>query len=275
MDPISHRVVLGDEATVEIRDSYGALLDTLKCTDCGTLADATLLSYPGLDSIAVAFGGSSGMRVVAPDPRAVDMAAFEWPLWSEYWIGNGPAVVDSTGYGHFWTDADALAAISNVSPMVSDVLIRTGQRAGTKHTEQFHHTEPLSVTLSPKVAGTGTADSVFFYQGSIDGLTDDNVVTVISGLDSTRAYDLRVSIKIANQTGTVSYAKNFALAAAPAADVDQCGFCEVTASDVSGTTGTNGKFTTSLRNSGATGIIEFENRTAVSAEVLWSLRGGG
>ena len=129
VNPISGQFLLMDTtrttSVVEIHDKSGALIDTLVCTNCGRGRDADFIRIPGLDSTAMVFGGKLGYRVVAPDPRVSDLALASWPTWSANYIGNGPAVVDSTGHGDFWTLNDAVAAMNNVGQNFVRVMLGT------------------------------------------------------------------------------------------------------------------------------------------------------
>ena len=128
---------------------------------------------------------------------------------------------------------------------------------------------------TPKVSGTGTADSVYVWRGSVTGLTDEATVIAISGLDTTLSYHLIVTMKIVNQVGVVQYGINYSDATTDNADVDQCSFCNEVTSDCAGTTGTDLKFNTCVYASGATGLIEFENRIGYAVPLYWTLTGGG
>jgi len=125
-DPSTGQFLLMDTArttsVVEIRDKHGALIDTLVCTTCGRGRDADFTNVPGIDSIAVIFGGTLGFRVVTPDPRVVALAQASWPTHGARYIGSGPAIVDSTGHGDFWTLDDAVAAVNNVGQNFVRVL---------------------------------------------------------------------------------------------------------------------------------------------------------
>lgn len=153
-------------------------------------------------------------------------------------------------------------------------LVKSSKFLGTRYTV----TPAVSVAgeswYTPKVSGTGTADSVFVWRGSVTGLTDDATVIAISGLDTTLAYNLRVAVKSTTQYGVVDYFVYYPVAAATN-DVDQCGFCNAVLSDCAGTTGTDAKFNTCLYASGATGLIEFENRLGAAVAFTWQLTGGG
>lgn len=129
---------------------------------------------------------------------------------------------------------------------------------------------------TPKVSGTGTADSVYVWRGSVTGLTDEATVIAISGLDTTLTYNLRMAWRSQANYGVVDYLVDFPLAAATN-DVDQCSVCSAVFSDCTGTTGTDLKLNTCMYNSGASGVIEFENRIGVGASVqlTWQLTGGG
>jgi len=69
---------------------------------------------PGADSTGYAIGGTTGLRKFEPDPTVASAAAYSYPLWSENFIGSGPAIVDSSGTGDFWTWQDAINAMHNV-----------------------------------------------------------------------------------------------------------------------------------------------------------------
>jgi len=125
-NPITSQFLLMDTtrttSVVEIRDKHGALIDTLVCTACGRGRDADFLHVPGIDSTSIFIGGTLGFRVVTPDPRVVALAQASWPTHGARYIGSGPAIVDSSGYGDFWTLDDAVAAVNNVGQNLVQVL---------------------------------------------------------------------------------------------------------------------------------------------------------
>jgi len=169
INPISGQFLLMDTtrttSVVEIRDKHGALIDTLVCTGCGRGRDADFISIPGIDSTAVVFGGTLGYRVVTPDPRVVALAQASWPTHGARYIGSGPAILDSTGHGDFWTLNDAVAALNNVGQNLVQVLRGTYPAA----------------TISQDgmtVEGAGDTLSVFDGLAAAAGLT-------ISGADVT------------------------------------------------------------------------------------------
>ena len=131
--------------------------------------------------------------------------------------------------------------------------------------------------FAEKYSGIGTADTLYVWQGSFRGLTDDNTYLIITGLDTTLAYHLTAAIKIANQTGVIEYAINFPDGGADNADIDMCGatFCTEVLTACTGTTGTDVRFNTCVYNVGALGAIEFENRLNQTISVTWELIGGG
>jgi len=121
-EPISGRFAILGATVASVWDEYAALLDTFHCTGCGTLADVAIPVVPGCDSVSVVFGGATGMRAVTPNVRLVDMAMWEFPTWSENWVGNGPVVADSSGWGHTWKVQDAIDMATNVGLRNVDVL---------------------------------------------------------------------------------------------------------------------------------------------------------
>jgi len=129
--------------------------------------------------------------------------------------------------------------------------------------------------FSAKSSGTGTADTLFVWKGVIAGLTDDATVVLVSGLDTTLAYDLTVSSMTVNQTGVAQYGINFADGLVENIDIDRCSYCTQVASDCSGTTGTDARVNTCMYTSGANGIVEIENRTGATTRITWELTGGG
>jgi len=168
-NPITGQFLLMDTtrttSVVEIRDKHGALIDTLVCTGCGRGRDADFISIPGIDSIAVVFGGTLGYRVVTPDPRVVALAQASWPTHGARYIGSGPAIVDSTGHGDFWTLNDAVAAVNNVGQSIVQVLRGTYPTATVSQ-------------AGMTIEGAGDTLTVFDGLAAADGLT-------ISGADVT------------------------------------------------------------------------------------------
>ena len=127
-----------------------------------------------------------------------------------------------------------------------------------------------------KTSGTGTADTVFVWRGSVRGLTDDATVVVASGLDTTLVYKLTATFATTalTQYGTVQYSTFYQTIAA-VQDIDGCpAVCNAVLSDCAGTTGTDAKFNTCLYASGANGVVEFENRLGATVQVTWELTGG-
>ena len=122
VNPYTGDLCLVHSGSVEIRDKWGALVDTLMCSTCGTIADCDFFRIAGVDSLGggVAFGGSTGTRIVVPDVRAWDLAQAHYD-YTPYVIEQ-PAVVDSTGFGDFWTLDDAVAAVNNVGRNFVQVL---------------------------------------------------------------------------------------------------------------------------------------------------------
>ena len=132
------------------------------------------------------------------------------------------------------------------------------------------------VWYTAKAAGTGTADSITVHRGSVYGVTDDAVVTLVNDLDTTRGYILDIAAKITNQTMGVRYYVNFAEnITAEASDVDGCSLCEQTVNDLAAGGGTDTKLTTSMRADAALGVVEISNRLGVTTQIVWQLTGGG
>jgi len=129
VNPYSGDMLLVQAGSVSLRDRYGAMIDTFACSTCGTLSDGDFLRVAGVDSLGggIVFGGATGTRVIVPDPRVYDAAAYRYP-YKDYTISS-PAVVDSAGYGDFWTLDDALAA-TNLQGL-REVSVKRGTYAPT------------------------------------------------------------------------------------------------------------------------------------------------
>jgi hypothetical protein len=272
-------VYMGNQDSVEVRNVSGAVVKRYGSASTGNIV--AVAPWPSVtDSVGLIFGGSAGIRQITPDPLAVDLALASYaPTFKG--IGSGPAVVDSAGNGHFWTDTDALNAISNVSPLVSGIVYKGGSRNGATFTEMSTHTQPVELVMSPKVSGTGTADTVAVYRGAVTGLTDDNTVIIASGLDTSKSYFLAVDYLL---NGATTEAKRHQIAIAwsdPSTpynqDIDMCSgsACEQVFWDVDGTRGSDGKYVIGMYLSGSTGVIEIENRRGSPLDLMWELISGG
>jgi hypothetical protein len=142
--------------------------------------------------------------------------------------------------------------------------------------------DPVEVFFTPKIAGSGSADSVKVYRGSVTGVADDATVTIATGLDTSEIYRLEVDYLF---NGAVTEGKHHDIAIAwsdPSTpydeDIDMCsgGACEQAFWDLDGTRGSNGRYTIGMYLSGSDGVIEIENRRGGPADVMWKLvRGGG
>ncbi len=177
-EPISGRFATLGATVASVWDEYAVLLDTFHCTGCGSLTagDIAIPVVPGCDSVSVVFGGATGMRAITPDVRLVDMSQWEFPTWSENWVGNGPVVADSSGLGHTWKVQDAVDMASNVGLL--SVEIRKG-----------HYDDPVNVdTKGMQIRGEGQRTLITNANS-----TGSPAFYLASGADSARVSDFAVS----------------------------------------------------------------------------------
>lgn len=116
-------VYLWSASHVEVRDQGGALVDTFRCTGCGTIQ--TVAPWPTrTDSLAFRIGGSGGIRDVTPNAKLMDLATAEPSGASNFKGINGVVVLDSAGLGDAWTIRDAAAMAANVG--ITEIAVGKG-----------------------------------------------------------------------------------------------------------------------------------------------------
>ena len=212
-DPISGVITGYNQTHASRRLPSGALMDSINCSQCGTIQAAVSWTVPGADSTGFAMGGTTGLKKYEPDPTVVAAAAYQWPLHSQYWIGEGPVVADSTGHGDTWTVQDALATANNVGIRQVEV-----QAPGSYHdpvTSMLSHGMQLrGVGGRPLITNQNTTGSPAFTTGAFDTLVvedvdvwtatggaggNENALTVTSGAD----YGIleRVRVRDSDATG--------------------------------------------------------------------------
>ena len=207
-EEISGRLVVVGANTAGVRDASGAVLQQFSSLGIGTLACAAIPATPGIDSVSVMIGGSTGIYILQPDPKVVDLALASWPVHSANWIGNGPVRVDSSGVGHAWTVQDGLAMASNVGITEVELIgpATYPDPVTSMLTNRMHLTgsgRPLitnanTVATTPVPAfTTGAFDSLEIRHIDVQTATDaaggnQEAITVTSGADFGVMEDVRV-----------------------------------------------------------------------------------
>ena len=129
--------------------------------------------------------------------------------------------------------------------------------------------------------GSATADTVRGWRRSIKGLADDNAATLVGSLDTTSVYSLEMLIVgTGGSPYTIRYVAVFNLPGGSftVSSDSSSGASSVfhrVGTAVTGTTGTDAFFTTGFYRSGATGLIDVENRLGSLVDVYWHLEEGG
>ena len=132
---------------------------------------------------------------------------------------------------------------------------------------------PVVKYYTPSAAG-GTADTLRVWAGHVNGVADDAVFTIASGLDTSITYGVEITSMIAGQTLTAEYSINMALGNANK-DSTRCNSCNYSTSACTGGTGDDVHLTLCNPASGATRSLIVENRHGSAADISWRIYGGG
>jgi len=135
---------------------------------------------------------------------------------------------------------------------------------------------PAVKYYTPSAAG-GTADTLRVWAGHVNGVADDAVFTIASGLDTSITYDVTLTGMAASATYTGVFSVNMAVGVG-GVDATRCSAgtnCAYRTDACTGGTGTDVFMTLCNPASGATRSLIVENRMGSAMDISWLIYGGG